>query len=213
MNLQDFGETVGILAGLSSAGAETPQQVGDFLVRGSDGNDAIGVEPGAAGSDGPCCRHENFRRSLGHRPQPGGLKLEKLPVEACVLARQGVLEKSTDDLDGLEHPVDPFGHRRPVGGHDVLVECFTGTEPQPVSVGVHRGHGRGSLSNHRWMPTERRRGHARAEIACSALGDGRQDIPDKGRLSLCGNPRLEVVGGHDAGKTTGFCVRGQCDGF
>ena len=30
MNLQDFGETVGILAGLSSAGAETPQQVGEL---------------------------------------------------------------------------------------------------------------------------------------------------------------------------------------
>ena len=95
----------------------------------------------------------------------------------------------------------------------MLIECFTGTEPQPVSVRVHRSQGRRSLSNHRWMPTERRRGHARAEIACSALGNGRQNVPDKGGLSLCGNPRLEVVCGHDSGKTTGFSVRRQCDGF
>ena len=109
-------------ARFASALVEPGEQSGDLLDGCSIDDDSVHRAPRAFGRDRTGCRHQYLGRDLGHRPQPGRFQSE---VWAAVLGvtpshRRG--EQLLDDLDGLEHAVDPLGGLGPVGTGHMLVD-------------------------------------------------------------------------------------------
>ena len=130
-------------------------------------------------------------------------------AHVAVLQRAG--EEALDEVDGLEHAVDPRWGLGPVLGDDVLVEGLAGADPQPVPAREQRGRRRRGLGHHRGMPPEAGGRHPGAQVSRRVLADRCEDAPDEGGLPLLRGPRLEVVGGHDAGEAVALRVDGQID--
>ena len=208
---EDLGHRARIATRLFGTLGEALQQHPELVGRCGLGDEAVDRAAGALGGDGAGCGDQDLGSALGHRPEAGRFEAVVLALVADVLAAVTGREQLLDDVDGLEHAVDALGGVGPVGADDVLVERFAAAEAEPVAVRVHGGEGRGCLRDHRGMHAEGGCGDAGAEVACGALAECAQDIPDEGCLTLLRDPGLEVVGGHDAGKPCCFCCRGELE--
>ena len=123
--------------------------------------------------------------------------LKYLP--SCLTSRAAAVEELADDLDRLEHPADPLGRLRPVAADDVLVErlaasrgpATSGPDTSPRASprpGPRSPGGTGSVGQVTPGP---RSYVVRSPRAVSTF-------QTNAAWPCCGNPRLEVVGGHDA---------------
>jgi len=88
-----------------------------------------------------------------------------------VLAGDGCVEQALDQLHSLEQPRAAFAHLGPVATDDVFVERLAAAQPQPVATRVHRLGCCGGLRDEGRMETERRAGHAWAEVAGGSFTD------------------------------------------
>src|SRR5438445_10312668 len=92
-------------------------------------------------------------------------------------------EELADDLDRFEHAVDALRHLRPIRGDEVLVERLAGSEPEPETARVDRGHRGGRLGDDRGMPAKRRARDARTAVAAGRLCWRRPERPSATRLA------------------------------
>ena len=77
----------------------------------------------------------------------------------------------------------------------VLVERLSGTEAEKEPVVEQQGRRRSRLRDDRRMHSHRRAGHADSDLkAFGDGGDGAEDAPHEGAVSLRADPRVEVVG-------------------
>ena len=95
----------------------------------------------------------DLRCLLRHRPQAGRLHLEELP--SCLTSLPDA-EQLLDDLDRLEHPVDPLRRLRPVPADDVLVERLARPSPSQMPTRIHRRQRRRGLGDDAGMGAEGR---------------------------------------------------------
>ena len=194
VELQDLRHRQRILAGLARSFGELGEDAVDLLLRRADGDDPVRELARSPGGHRAGRGDVDRGRLLRQCPEAAGLH----PEEAAVVLDLFAAEELGDDLDRLEHAVDALRHLRPVAGHDVLVERLTGAKTQPRSPRIHdleRGRGLGDDGG---MHPERRTRHPGPQVAAGACPGDRQHLPYERGLALARDPRLEVVGGHDA---------------
>ncbi len=129
---QHLGHRRCVTARLLRSLGEALQERTDLVERSRLGDEAVGHPPGALRGDRPRGGHEHLGCLVGHGPQSGRLEPVVLALVADVLAGEPGRVELLDDLDGLEHPVDPLGRLRPVLADHMLVDGFAAAEAQPV---------------------------------------------------------------------------------
>src|SRR4029079_17386760 len=98
-----------------------------------------------------------------------------------------------DDIDGLEHHGAADADLRPLAADDMLVQRLAGTEPQPLSTGVHGAQRARRVRYHGRVVAESRAGHRRPEGERGPLPQRAHEAPGERRLPLLRGPRMAVL--------------------
>src|SRR5712692_1710001 len=165
VELEDLLQLRRILARRARPFLEALEDGANLFLWGADRDDPIAKAPGLFGGDRPGGGDVDGGRLLRHGPEPHRLHLVVLARMLDVLPA----EELPDELDRFEHAVDALGNFRPIGGDEVLVERLAGSEPQPETARVDRGHGGGRLGDDRGVRSKRGAGDARADVAPRVL--------------------------------------------
>ena len=108
--------------------------------------------------------------------------LKNWPVVLDVLAR----EQPIEELDRLEHPVDPLGRLGPVVGDDVLVERLAAAEAEPEAARVHRGQRGRGLGDDERVDAEGRARHAGPDVALVRSPSAVMNVHTNAAWPCCG---------------------------
>ena len=141
----------------------------------------------------PAHRDADRHAALGQVPDARRLDPEVLAVVVDELAR---VERA-DHLDRLLEHVLARGDSRPARADHVLVEVLPAAEAEGEPAVGEQLDGRGLLRDHGRVVARRRAGHVGHEVdPLRRVGDGAEDAPGVGRMTLSREPR-EVVVAHD----------------